>query len=323
MNNIERIKMKKHKKGFTLVEVLLCVGIIGIIAAISIPSLLSSTSTKALETQRKALYSRMSQAFSQMKNLKNYNYGTNQYNYPALNLITNGLSKVYKVAAVCDYTNLSNCGVPDLTTDNYSDTGYITYPLKSKTTLISLNSNLETVAKWGGSDFNSAGFRTANGESILLFYNPNCKSKIEAAHSVTQSVCVNMVYDLNGKAQAPNAYGEDIGYITVFYPSEPTVVMPVLYNREAFSGTFSEMFAKAKELDLVPPTREELVSILINKDITYITNTGDNKLSPHWTSTYGSSGIDEIWTAGITDGVKKVNITADNTISNPYYLIRK
>ncbi len=315
--------MKKHKKGFTLVEVLLCIGIIGIIAAITVPSLLSSTSSKALQAQRKAFYSRMTQAFAQMKNLKNYNY-TYSNAYPAMNLVITGLSKVYKITSVCSFSDtLGNCGIPDTVTDNYSDTGYITYPL-NKTNLLSLNSNLNTTEQWGGTDTNTIAFKTGNGESVLLFYNPNCKSKTEAAYAnITNSVCVNMIFDLNGKSQAPNVFGEDIGYMTVFYPTDPTVVMPVLYNKEAFNGTFSEMSAKAKEMDLVPPTQEELISILINKDIANVSKTGDDALKLHWSATYGNSGPDEIWVAGITDGGKKVDITNESSTSYPYYLIKK
>ena len=54
------------KKAFTLAEVLITLTIIGIIAAMVIPSLMADINEKAFDTQRKALYARFSQAIPAM-----------------------------------------------------------------------------------------------------------------------------------------------------------------------------------------------------------------------------------------------------------------
>jgi len=319
----------KKKKGFTLVEVLICVGIIGIIAAITIPVLLTSTSEKALEAQRKALYSRMAQAFGQIKNLKLYEVSTEDEGgttytdgYSALNFITSSFGKVYKLASTCDAASIKECGVPDKVFDYYSDSEPYSFELSSKQTFTAYNEKI-TQADLGGLDTNYAAFKTANGESVLLYYNPKCMSKSEAQHNLARSVCVNMIYDLNGR-KAPNAYGEDIGVITVFYPTDPTVVMPVLHHEEAFNtGTYEDMLNMATEKDLAAPTIEELISILINKNMTKITKDID-ETKTFWSSSYSSTGTESVWIAGFGDnGVKTLNLSGSTSTSNPYFLIKK
>ncbi len=320
----------KKKKGFTLVEVLICVGIIGIIAAITIPVLLTSTSEKALEAQRKALYSRMAQAFGQIKNLKLYEVSTEDEGgstytdgYSALNFITSSFGKVYKLASTCDSTSIKECGIPDIVYDYYSDGDPYPFKISEKQTFTSYNDKI-TKTDLGGLDTNYAAFKTANGESVLLYYNPKCMSKSESQHNLAKSVCVNMVYDLNGR-KSPNSYGEDIGVITVFYPTDPTVVMPVLHNEETFEGSYEDMLNMAISKDLAAPTLEELISILVNKNLTKITSSIDVSKS-FWSSSYSSTGTESVWIAGFGDnGVKTVDLSGSGgtTTSNPYFLIKK
>lgn len=322
-------KYRSKSKAFTLVEVLICVGIIGIIAAITIPALLSSTSEKALEAQRKALYSRMAQAFGQIKNLKNYEQSTSSGSGASitytdtgsgLNFVTQALATVYKISNSCDSSSLRECSIPTSVNDYYSETSSTSFTLTDKTNLQLLNPNTENSLDGLKADF--AAFKTVNGESILMWYNPRCKSKSEVSpHNLAESVCINMIYDVNGKNTVPNAYGEDIGYITVFYPSDPVVVAPVLYHEEAggsFSGTHSEMLAKATELDLVPPTLEELTSILINANLTQITKDKIDSNNYYWSSSYTTDGSGKLWTAG-QKGVQ----TQDPSTSLPYFLVKK
>ena len=53
---------QNNKSGFTLAEVLITLGIIGVVAALTLPALLQKQNTKALETQFKKAYSNASQA---------------------------------------------------------------------------------------------------------------------------------------------------------------------------------------------------------------------------------------------------------------------
>ena len=51
----------KSRFGFTLAEVLITLGIIGVVAAMTIPTLMSTFAKQRTETQLKAFYSRINQ----------------------------------------------------------------------------------------------------------------------------------------------------------------------------------------------------------------------------------------------------------------------
>ena len=60
-----------NKKAFTLAEVLITLGIIGIVAAMTMPVLIAKYRSKVLETQFKKRYSEVSQVFIQLKKMMN------------------------------------------------------------------------------------------------------------------------------------------------------------------------------------------------------------------------------------------------------------
>lgn len=47
--------MREHKKAFTLAEVLITLGIIGVVAAITIPTLVANTNNQKYRSQRKII----------------------------------------------------------------------------------------------------------------------------------------------------------------------------------------------------------------------------------------------------------------------------
>ncbi len=57
---------------FTMAEILLSLTIIGVVAAITLPSLTGNINERTWNTQRKALYARMTQAISLMPALNGY-----------------------------------------------------------------------------------------------------------------------------------------------------------------------------------------------------------------------------------------------------------
>ena len=58
--------------GFTMAEILLSLTIIGVVAAITLPSLTGNINERTWNTQRKALYARFSQAMALMPSLNGY-----------------------------------------------------------------------------------------------------------------------------------------------------------------------------------------------------------------------------------------------------------
>ena len=57
---------------FTMAEILLSLTIIGVVAAITLPSLMGNINERTWNTQRKALHARMSQAIAMMPQLNGY-----------------------------------------------------------------------------------------------------------------------------------------------------------------------------------------------------------------------------------------------------------
>ena len=102
--------------GFTLAEVLITLGIIGVVAAMTIPSIINKTNKKELQTSFKAAYSILSQAVSQVVteeggNLRKTYVYTEPIDstssgvwYPNNKLIADKLYSKLKVIGECNYT---------------------------------------------------------------------------------------------------------------------------------------------------------------------------------------------------------------------------
>ena len=286
------------KQAFTMAEILLSLTIIGVVAAITLPSLTGNINERTWNTQRKALYARMSQAIALMPALNGYgtltegDSSTSAVDTAAETFITSGLSKVLKINNICDNEHIEDCGIP-LT--------YTTLAGSNKdipTTMTELNSLITSASysaysyKDGDSysmlDTKAAAFETGNGESILTFYNPNCVGNMGETgdYFVQPKICANMIYDLNG-SKGPNTVGKDIGFMTI---------APVPF-RTVFSGVTPEEAPTActnqagDEYRI--PTKDELASLFANQKLL-----ADSFVNKHW---YSSSKI--VRSAGITNWV--------------------
>ncbi len=270
--------MKKFR-GFTLAEVLITLAIIGIVAAITLPSLLVNVNEKAWDAQRKALHARMAQAIGQMNTLGGYGQfetdeeGTATEDTAAESFILDALSKVYKINNVCGAGKLSACGVPSKIA-TLGAVSEITFPTKMSELNEKLLNGLHTEGEEGDvADTKAAAFETVNGESVAVFYNPLCSSDTMVNHYAQNKMCVNFIYDLNG-AEGPNEVGKDVGFMTAFNNKNPVVVAPnvdkVNASDAAPSYSTSEealdaaKACKLKGEDLRLPDRDEIASMFVN-----------------------------------------------------------
>lgn len=299
--------MDKYKKiSFTMAEILISLTIIGVIAAITLPSLRANINESAWATQRKALYSRMSQAISLMPNLNGFGefieadpeHNIEGKDTVTMSFLTNGLSKVLEMRNICDNAHLKDCGLPDKI-KAVNGTIYSTKPDGNNplTTLTQLNIKFHGTWQFSGTtysytggnikDFAAAGFETKNGESVIAFYNPYCVD-FEQAKVLTTSdyyagfyvqaqrcMCANFLYDLNGK-KGPNQVGKDIGFITALYPTDSEVVASIVYKNNILSATYKtndgvyQASQKCKQLgDYRLPSNEELMALFYNQDLNY------------------------------------------------------
>ena len=269
------------RSAFTMAEILLSLTIIGVVAAITLPSLTGNINERTWNTQRKALYARFSQAIPLMGAINGYADGET--------FISAGLNKVLKINNVCDSDHLEDCGIPSkITTLNAG-----IYSVPSPFTLQELNEKFvsysDSFGSYDQSDVEAVGFETQGGESIMLFYMPNCQAEMgeTSDHFVQPKICVNMIYDLNGN-KGPNTIGKDMGVMSVLYPSDSNVVMPYPNINDAASGVSHAdalKICKQQDDEYRLPTRDELASLFINQNILGIPLTS----SWYWTSSVSSS----------------------------------
>lgn len=278
----------KNFFAFTMAEILLSLTIIGVVAAITLPSLTGNINERTWNTQRKALYARMSQAIALMPALNGY--GTYTYDETtstttedtaAETFITNGLAKVIKINNICDSEHLADCGIVS---------SYVNHTGNKKsfpTTLKELNEKftepttyLDSVYQNPQSNINTkaAAFETANGESIAAFYNPTCQTDSKELTGTSgyfyaaPKMCVNFIYDLNG-SKGPNTVGKDIGFITVLYATDSKVVAPMPYSSKDYDGDDRVIHQAAASVcnnlsaDSRLPNIEELMSMFYNTDL--------------------------------------------------------
>ena len=255
---------------FTMAEILLSLTIIGVVAAITLPSLTGNINERTWNTQRKALYARFSQAIALMPALNGF--GADNPDTAAETFITGGLSKVLKINNICDNEHLKDCGIAEKWITLKAD------PVNSiPKTLVELNNMFSgSFVEAGGAiwsysqvDTKAAAFETGNGESLIVYYNPKCAGSLNETNNyyVQPKMCANFIYDLNG-TKGPNTIGKDMGFLTVMYPSDPVVVapMPLLYNKLAKQEDAGKACTTSDTESRIP-TFEELLSLWTNRSL--------------------------------------------------------
>ena len=294
---------------FTMAEILLSLTIIGVVAAITLPSLTGNINERTWNTQRKALYARMSQAIALMPALNGY--GSTAEN-AAETFVTNALSKVLKINNICDKEHVWDCGFASKI--HTLSASQIDLPLKI--------SNLNPGAPANGTlgfvinDTDAAAFETVNGESILTFYNPNCTSAgmfwngIDGGgHNglyMKPQMCAHFVFDLNG-SKGPNTVGKDIGVISAIYSSDTAVVMPQPVRLLSSQYPHAQAAKECSNLDSEYrlPNIEELLSMYYSKTLF-----NWNVDSGSWSSTVDDST--HAWIFGPSLGMKYSRLKSEN-----------
>ena len=296
-------------RAFTMAEILLSLTIIGVVAAITLPSLTGNINERTWNTQRKALYARFSQAIALIPALNGYGTLDETTDTVAETFVTNGLAKVLKINNICGSDNLSDCGLPAKVTPLVGSV--IDFPQ----TLQDLNPlNTSVYQSWSDPDPSKAGqhsysqrntkaaaFETANGESIAVYYNPTCSSLLAEPNYIfiQKKMCANFVYDLNG-SKGPNTMGKDIGIITVLYPTDSLLVAPLPHAQDASTSVASNVATskcKAQDPDYRMPSKEELGALFINKNL--IGNMNEDR---YWSSSLSSS-ITDAWYLKFSAGI--------------------
>ncbi len=188
-------KTLKNKLGFTLAEVLITLGIIGVVAALTIPALIADYNTKQWNTAATIFEKKLEDALKVMNSQSTLSgLGTTES-------FVQELTKHFKASKVCTNDELLECFSPNVYWDN------------GKESLDNIDiSIISTSRNFGQKDWktNIVGVQFANGTSALIAYNPT-ESCVQDTHSnqISGNDCLAILYDTTS-AKQPNTFGKDL-----------------------------------------------------------------------------------------------------------------
>ena len=191
----------KTKAAFTLAEVLITLGIIGIVAALTLPAFISNVQGRIQAKRVENINQKLSKVTDKMA------VQSGLIGYPDTMAFVQEMKKHMSIAKVCDNSHLSECwGTTEV------DVG------KDKPWEISKTKTAKTL-KIGEPDSwaDTVGIVTADGTPMILSYDKNCNfDPNNAGLQYNQSsgksnslVCLSGVFDWNGGAR-PNKLGDDV-----------------------------------------------------------------------------------------------------------------
>ena len=178
------------KVAFTLAEVLITLAIIGVVAAITIPSLVKNYNEKAWGTAQDVFTKRLEVATRQM------NTEEKLAGYSSTMDFVNELKTKIKIINVCDSNNLSKCFERTILTADGQEVDAAN--LKTSAQLAKENWGTETV-----------GVQFANGVNALIAYNPNTDQQPFNNQFAATAASMAILYDISGHKN-PNTLGKDV-----------------------------------------------------------------------------------------------------------------
>ena len=208
------------KWGFTLAEVLITLGVIGVVAAVTMPTLVTNVQERVRKEQVRTVKYKLTKATDKMKSLGKIG----PYNAPATMNFVNELKKHMTIAKVCDSGNIGECW-PTSTVNVH--TALNTLTAKSISTL-EKGTGLKALAISSGNE-DTVGIVTGDGVPMLLVYSPKCQA-LDEAKTYTWSVddgkpvtnattnCISAIFDING-SKGPNRVGQDIRTLNSLFGS--------------------------------------------------------------------------------------------------------
>ena len=192
---------KYRRVAFTLAEVLITLGIIGVVAALTIPSLIVKYQDKVLINQTKKAYSVFQNGLA-LASQDNGTPGDNSLTFPkdqTSDTVIKNFSKYFNGAQVCINRNQNGCSqyyyetLPD--TPKYNNSGEVMSSVASSPVLILSD----------GAIFEISSNRTGCENTRYTGVN----------YDYYSAICANIVMDVNG-VKGPNQYGRDVYHFWVY-----------------------------------------------------------------------------------------------------------
>ena len=187
-------------KGFTLAEVLITLAIIGIVAALTIPTLVQNYQERAWNTASQVFQRKLGEALRVM------NVQGTLAGYTTTEAFVDELSKHIKISRICDNDDITTC---------FSDT--VTWGDEEVDM-----SKVKKAKNFGQNDWdtNTVAVQFANGVNGVIAYNPECRQNqfsndvITIGETGIGTTCLAILYDVDG-FKNPNTEGKDLKNLNV------------------------------------------------------------------------------------------------------------
>ena len=193
-----RLNDFKKKAAFTLAEVLITLAIIGVVAAMTIPTLIANYQERAWNTSAQVFERKLTEALKTMNTQQSLAGYSNTLDF------VNELSKHFKTTKICNNNDLLSC-FEDKVMWGVGEEG----PKEVDMTDIVSATNFGQ-ENWGTE---LIGLQFANGTTGLVAYNPDCRQN-PYSNEITGISCIAMLYDTDG-FKNPNTSGKDLRGINV------------------------------------------------------------------------------------------------------------
>ncbi|MFI3301247.1 MAG: type II secretion system protein, partial [Candidatus Gastranaerophilales bacterium] len=195
-NEVDGVVSMTKRSAFTLAEVLITLGIIGVVSAMTIPNLISSYQGEALATKKLLFEERLEEAMNQMR------FHEKLTGYSDAQDFVDELAKYLKINEVCDISDVDECFPATIISS--CDTQYNTSDLVTGD---------DIAAVYNDMDFSSdnVGVVFADGTKALVNYDLNCDwldPYDGGANREEATQCVAVLADVNGNS-GKNTIGND------------------------------------------------------------------------------------------------------------------
>ena len=189
-----------NKKAFTLAEVLITLAIIGIVAALTIPTLIQNYQERAWGTASEVFQRKLGEALRVM------NVQGTLAGYTTTEAFVDELSKHIKITRICENDDITTC---------FADT--VTWGDEEVDM-----SKVKKAKNFGQNDWdtNTVAVQFANGVNGVIAYNPDCRQNqfsndvITVGENGISTDCLAILYDVDG-FKNPNTQQKDLRGLNV------------------------------------------------------------------------------------------------------------
>ena len=184
-------------KGFTLAEVLITLAIIGIVAVLTIPTLVQNFQQDAWDTASEVFQRKLEES------LKVMNVQGTLAGYTTTEAFVDELSKHIKITRICDNDDITTCFADKVTWGTENEEVEM--------------ADVKRASHFGQDSWgtNTVGVQFANGVNGVIAYNPTETCKQDPySNQITGTSCLAILYDVDG-FKNPNTQNKDLRSINV------------------------------------------------------------------------------------------------------------